>query len=101
MPNFINKGDYLVEIFFIRHGRISIHLDEEYFDKKIMDLRKNEYFGDILVEINERCPFNVKVSSRFCDLLALKKEDFNEIKEEFPEELSESLVVSYYNYQSL
>ena len=97
----INKGEYLVEIFFIRHGRISIHLDEEYFDKKIMDLRKNEYFGDILVEINERCPFNVKVSSRFCDLLALKKEDFNEIKEEFPEELSESLVVSYYNYQSL
>ena len=97
----INKGEYLVEIFFIRHGRISIHLDEEYFDKKIMDLRKNEYFGDILVEINERCPFNVKVSSRFCDLLALKKEDFNEIKEEFPEELSESLIVSYYNYQSL
>ena len=31
----------------------------------------------------------------------LKKEDFNVIKEEFPEELSESLIVSYYNYQSL
>ena len=97
----IDKGEYLVEIYFIRRGRISILLDENYFEKKIIDLRKNEYFGDILVEINERCPFNVKVSSRFCDLLVLKKEDFNNIKEEFPEELSESLIVSYYNYQSL
>lgn len=97
----VSEGEYLVEIYFIRRGVLSVLLDETYLEKKVIDLRKNEHFGDILVEANERCPFNLKVSSKFCDLLLFKKEDFNEVKEEFPEELSESLIVSCYNYQSL
>ena len=97
----IAEGEYIVEIYFIRRGVISVLLDGSFLDKKVIDLRKNEYFGDILVEANQRCPFNLKVSSKKCDILLLKKEDFNVIKEEFPEELSESLIVSYYNYQSL
>ena len=97
----VSEGEYLVEIYFIRRGVLSVLLDETYLEKKVIDLRKNEHFGDILVEANERCPFNLKVASKFCDLLLFKKEDFNEVKEEFPEELSESLIISCYNYQSL
>lgn len=97
----ITEGEFLLEVFFIKRGVISIMLTEVYLDKKLIDLRKNEYFGDILVETNERCPFNIKVSSKIADLFTLKKEDYNEIKEEFPEQLTESLIISYYNYQSL
>ena len=40
---------------------------------KIIDLRKNEHFGDILMILNEKSPLTVKVKSKKAELNKKKK----------------------------
>ena len=40
---------------------------------KILEIRKNEHFGDALMFLNERCPLIVKVRTRNAELLILRK----------------------------
>ena len=41
----------------------------------ILNIRKNEHFGDVFMFLNKKCPLNIKVKSRKADLLLLKKLD--------------------------
>ena len=42
---------------------------------RILDIRKNEHFGDVFMFLHKKCPLNIKVKSRKADLLLLKKLD--------------------------
>ena len=48
---------------------------------KINEIRRNEYFGDILMFLNKRSPLSVKVKTKVCELFLLKKTDAVEIGE--------------------
>ncbi len=46
---------------------------------KILDIRKNEHFGEVLMFSNERSPLSAVVKSRKAELFYLNKQDANEI----------------------
>ena len=51
---------------------------------KIIDLRKNEHFGDILMILNEKSPLTVKVKSKKAELFFLQKTEATEISNRYP-----------------
>ena len=50
---------------------------------KIIDLRKNEHFGDILMILNEKSPLTVKVKSKKAELFFLEKTEATEISNRY------------------
>ena len=61
--------------------------NEKYTKKKeikIIDLRKNEHFGDILMILNEKSPLTVKVKSKKAELFFLEKTEATEISNRYP-----------------
>ena len=51
---------------------------------KIMDIRKNEHFGDIHMLLEQRSPFTVKTKSRIAEILFLRKNDVIYISKNYP-----------------
>ena len=51
---------------------------------KIIDLRKNEHFGDALMILNEKSPVTIQVKSKKAELLFLQKTDATEISNIYP-----------------
>jgi hypothetical protein len=97
----ITEGEFLEEVIFVRHGYMSLHLGKYYEEVKLMEVRKNEHFGDILVLSNLRSPVTIKIGSKSCDLLIIKKQDLLEIAADFPESIEEIFLISSFNYSSL
>lgn len=51
---------------------------------KILEIRKNEHFGDILMFLNKRSPLTVKVKTKLTELFYLEKTDAIEIATQYP-----------------
>ena len=51
---------------------------------KIINLRKNEHFGDVFMFLNNRCPLYVKVRTKKAELLLLRKLDAVSISTTYP-----------------
>ena len=51
---------------------------------KVLDIRKNEHFGDIYMFLNKKSPVYVRVKSNKADLLLLKKLDALKISSNYP-----------------
>ena len=51
---------------------------------KILDIRKNEHFGDVLMFLNRKSPLYVRVRSNKADLLLLRKLDALKISTNYP-----------------
>ena len=58
--------------------------DENIDILKILEIRKNEHFGDILMFLNKRSPLSVKAKTKYCELFYLNKTDAVEISTSFP-----------------
>ena len=58
--------------------------DENVDILKILEIRKNEHFGDILMFLNKRSPLSVKAKTKYCELFYLNKTDAVEISTSFP-----------------
>ena len=56
-----------------------------YQNFKILDIRKNEHFGDVLMFSNERSPLSAIVKSRKAELFYLNKKDAIEISQSYPQ----------------
>ena len=52
---------------------------------KILDIRKNEHFGDVFMFLNKKSPLYVRVKSNKVDLLLLKKLDALDISYNYPD----------------
>ena len=52
---------------------------------KILDIRKNEHFGDVFMFLNKKSPLYMRVHSSVADLLFLKKLDAISISDRYPE----------------
>ena len=52
---------------------------------KILNIRKNEHFGDVQMFLNKKSPLYVRVCSRKADLLFLKKYDAINISDKYPD----------------
>ena len=52
---------------------------------KLLDIRRNEHFGDVFMFLNKRSPLYVRVASKKVDLLLLKKLDSIDISDRYPD----------------
>ena len=53
-------------------------------EMNIINLRKNEHYGDILMILNERSPLTVRVKSKKAELFFLQKTEATEISNKYP-----------------
>ena len=68
---------------------------------KILEIRKNEHFGDILMFLNKRSPLCVKVKSKITELFFLKKTDAVEISMSYPQIWRKIIKKSLFNMEQI
>ena len=56
----------------------------DYQTIKIIDIRKNEHFGDVHLILEKPCPFTLKAKSRIAELFLLRKHDAIILSKNFP-----------------
>ena len=74
---------------------------EEYQTIKIMDIRKNEHYGDIHLFNEQPSPFTVKAKSRIADLFLLPKHDAIKLSKNFQNIWKRIQNKSYHNLVSI
>ena len=62
-----------------------IEVEENLFYFRILEIRRNEHFGDILMFLNQRSPLRLKVKSKKAELFFLNKEDAINISTTYPQ----------------
>ena len=68
---------------------------------KVLEIRKNEHFGETLMFLNERSPLNAKVKSIKAELFLLKKEEVIKIFNTFPNIWNRINEKSIYNMKQI
>jgi hypothetical protein len=81
----IKQEDFIDEIILVRKGRLQISCEYKDFIIKLIDICKNEHFGEVLMLLNERSPVTVRVRSSYCELFLLRKFDLMAIFVDFEE----------------
>ena len=84
--NLINNNGISVDLGRMDFSRNDIDCNEkENFQIiKILDIRKNEHYGDIHIFMEKPSPFTLKTKSRIGELLLLRKHDAEVISKNFP-----------------
>lgn len=67
-----------------KEDEIKIEENTNVHEIKILEIRKNEHFGDALMFLNERCPLILKVRTKIAELLVLRKMEAIEIYSVYP-----------------
>ena len=73
----------------------------EYQNLKLLDIRRNEHFGDVLMLSNERSPVSAIVKSKKAELFYLNKKDSIEISNEYPQIWSKIQKKSIFNMKQI
>jgi len=68
---------------------------------KIIDIRKNEHYGDIQILLDQTSPFTLKVRTRIAELLLLRKHDALIMSKNFPNIWRRIQNKSYHNLVSI
>ena len=74
-------------------------IDEQYV--KLLDLRQNEHYGDIMMFLNKRSPLQLKVGSKYAELFYLRKTDVINISMLFPDIWRQIISNSLYNMNQI
>jgi len=77
----------------------SKNVDIQYL--KILDIRKNEYFGDIFMFLERPSPLTLKVKSKIAEIFALKKKDAMSIYKTHHNIMKRIQIKSYKNLVSI
>lgn len=75
----VSIGGIVEEIYLINCGILSICLDDLFDKIQISQLKRNNHFGDILIHLNEKSPYLIQCSTKYCEYLTLGKSDYNKI----------------------
>ena len=68
---------------------------------RIIALRRNEHFGDVLMILNEKSPVTIKVKSRNAELLFLQKTEATEISNLYPNIWKKIVNKSWHNLNQI
>ena len=85
----------------INFSKDDIEQNENFQIIKIMDIRKNEHFGDIHMFLEQRSPFTLKTKSRIAEILLLHKNEAITISQNFPNIWRRIQNKSYHNLVSI
>ena len=98
-----NLNDNLYDYFLNRKTEKKLVIKNEIniSDIKIIEIRKNEHFGDALMFLNERSPLIVKVKTKVSELLILRKMEAIEIYSIYPNIWKRINKKSLYNMEQI
>jgi len=88
-------GQFVEEMYLVVKGCLGIYLDPFYDNLEIGIVRENSHFGELIMQINEQSPYELKCKSTNAEVLILRKEDFINIKNSFNENILQILRDSY------
>jgi hypothetical protein len=80
-------GEKLQEMYLILKGRLGLFLEKELNNMEIWEINKNDYFGDLFLQLNYHSPYELKCKSKTAEILVLKKNDFQKLKRIFNDNL--------------
>jgi len=83
------------------NSNLNSSLSNNYKEIKIIDLRKNEHFGDLLMILNEKSPLTIKVASKKAELFFLQKTEATEISNQYPNIWKRIVKKSLYNMKEI
>ena len=95
----ISAGEIIDEMYFVLKGDLSLNLELKYENYEISQIKEGKHFGDLLIQTNELCPFELKCKCDFSELLVLKKSDYQKIKLSFIENILEILKESLIEFE--
>ena len=95
----ISAGEIIDEMYFVLKGDLSLNLELKYDNYEISQIKEGKHFGDLFIQTNELCPFELKCKSDFSELLVLKKSDYQKIKLSFIENILEILKESLIEFE--
>ena len=78
-----------------------IKVKEEIKYVKILGIRKNEHFGDVLMFLEQRCPLRLRVRSKKCELFFLRKMDAIKISTSYQNIWRKINKKSIYNFEQI
>ena len=84
-------------------GEIKRHqkFNSNYICLKILDIRKNEHFGALLMFLNKRSPLRIRVKTKKAELFFLKKIDAIEISSSYPNIWQRDNRASFHNLKQI
>lgn len=76
----ISYGDFIEEMYIVDSGILSVCLEKIYDNIQISQVKRNQHFGDILMYLNENCPYIISSFTSRSELMSINKSDFSKIK---------------------
>lgn len=115
----LNEGDSIKELLILKNGILSMEKLIKFFlpalknlEKffippheilkfKILNLRKNEYFGDSLMIQNQKSPISLRVKSKYAELFLMEKIELLKLSNKYPEIYNKIFSISDFNIKQI
>jgi hypothetical protein len=94
-------GEKTQEMYLILKGKLGVHLENEFNNMEIWEISKNQYFGDLFLQLNYQSPYELKCKSSMAEILVLKKNDFHKLKRIFNNNMINILENSLYELKRI
>ena len=95
----INTSYFSKKTLNIEKGKIKAKDEIKYV--KILGIRKNEHFGDVLMFLEQRCPLRLRVRTKKCELFFLRKMDAIKISTSYQNIWRKINKKSIYNFEQI
>ena len=91
----LSAGQFMEEMYLVVNGCLGIYLDSYFDNLEIGTIKENCHYGELLMQINEKSPYQIRCKSSNAEILILKREDFIKIKNSFKKNIISILKESY------
>jgi hypothetical protein len=93
-----NKGEIVKNLDMVIKGVLSINLRFNKDMLEIGEVKSSFHIGDILMYMEDQCPYDIIVKTKVCNMFVLSKTHFAELKMSFKEAISGILISSHADY---
>ena len=97
----LSIGELMEEMYLVVNGCLGIYLGLSFDNLEIGIVKQNCHFGELLMQINQKSPYQIKCKSSVAEILVLKREDFIKIKNNFKSNIINILKESYSDLETL
>jgi hypothetical protein len=93
-----NKGEIVKNLDMVIKGVLSINVCFNRDILEIGEVKSSYHIGDILMYMEDQCPYDIIVKTKVCNMFILSKTHFAELKMSFKETISGILIASHAEY---
>ncbi len=83
----ISAGDIVEQMYFVIKGLLSLNTGDLLQNIELMYMKKSDYYGDLLIYLNQQSPFELKCKRSSTEVLLLKRNDFLNVVNSYQDEV--------------